>query len=298
MKLRYSEAFYSVQGEGRFVGVPSVFLRTFGCNFRCMNFGLDRGEPMRDVKQKAGIKHNQEVQDLIDNNVHKDTKEFNDLPIIHTGCDTYASIYPEFKHYNMLKEVDDVVEHLLSLTPNGKWVQDNGQDIHLIMTGGEPLLGWQRLYIDLFEHPKMGDLKNVTFETNTTQLLHGEFKDYLQNQDRFEITWSCSPKLSVSGEPWETAIKPEVAVDYADVGGSIMYLKFVVADRTDIEEAGRAVDEYKAAGIHCPVYLMPLGGRSEEYNLNVNEVANICMEKGWRFTPRLHISLFGNAWGT
>jgi len=298
MKLRYSEAFYSVQGEGRFVGVPSVFLRTFGCNFRCMNFGLDRGEPMRDVKQKAGIKHNQEVQDLIDNNVHKDTKEFNDLPIIHTGCDTYASIYPEFKHYNMLKEVDDVVEHLLSLTPNGKWVQDNGQDIHLIMTGGEPLLGWQRLYIDLFEHPKMGDLKNVTFETNTTQLLHGEFKDYLQNQDRFEITWSCSPKLSVSGEPWETAIKPEVARDYADVGGSIMYLKFVVADRIDIEEAGKAVAEYKTAGIECPVYLMPLGGRSEEYNLNVQEVANICMEKGWRFTPRLHISLFGNAWGT
>ena len=298
MKLRYSEAFYSVQGEGRFVGVPSVFLRTFGCNFRCMNFGLDRGEPMRDVKQKAGVKHNQEVQDLLDNNVHKDTKEFNDLPIIHTGCDTYASIYPEFKHYNMLKEVDDVVDHLLSLTPNGKWVQDNGQDIHLIMTGGEPLLGWQRLYIDLFEHPKMGDLKNVTFETNTTQLLHGEFKDYLQNQDRFEITWSCSPKLSVSGEPWETAIKPEVARDYADVGGSIMYLKFVVADRIDIEEAGKAVAEYKTAGIECPVYLMPLGGRSEEYNLNVQEVANICMEKGWRFTPRLHISLFGNAWGT
>ena len=298
MKLRYSEAFYSVQGEGRFVGVPSVFLRTFGCNFRCLNFGLDRSEPMRDEKQKNGIIRNQEVQDLIDNNVHKDTKEFNDLPIIHTGCDTYASIYPEFKHYNMLKGVDEVVEHLCSLTPNGKWVQDNGQDVHLIMTGGEPLLAWQRRYVELFEHPRMKDLKNVTFETNTTQLLHTDFKNYLQDQDRFEITWSCSPKLSVSGEPWETAIKPEVAVDYADVGGSIMYLKFVVADRTDIEEAGRAVEEYKAAGIHCPVYLMPLGGRSEEYNLNVQEVANICMEKGWRFTPRLHISLFGNAWGT
>jgi 7-carboxy-7-deazaguanine synthase len=298
MKLRYSEAFYSVQGEGRFVGVPSVFLRTFGCNFRCLNFGLPRGEAMRDEKQKNGIIRNAEVQGLIDNNVHKDTKEFNDLPIIHTGCDTYASIYPEFKHYNMLKGVDEVVEHLCSLTPNGKWVQDNGQDIHLIMTGGEPLLAWQRLYVDLFEHPRMKDLKNVTFETNTTQLLHKDFKQYLQDQDRFEVTWSCSPKLSVSGEPWDTAIKPEVAVDYADVGDSVMYLKFVVADRTDIEEAGKAVDEYKAAGIHCPVYLMPLGGRSEEYNLNVNEVANICMEKGWRFTPRLHISLFGNAWGT
>ena len=298
MKLRYSEAFYSVQGEGRFVGVPSVFLRTFGCNFRCLNFGLPRGEAMRDEKQKNGIIRNQEVQDLIDNNVHKDTKEFNDLPIIHTGCDTYASIYPEFKHYNMLKGVDEVVEHLCSLTPNGKWVQDNGQDIHLIMTGGEPLLAWQRLYVELFEHPRMKDLKNVTFETNTTQLLHKDFKQYLQDQDRFEVTWSCSPKLSVSGEPWETAIKPEVARDYADVGNSVMYLKFVVADRTDIEEAGKAVEEYKTAGINCPVYLMPLGGRSEEYNLNVQEVANICMEKGWRFTPRLHISLFGNAWGT
>ena len=28
-KIRYSEIFYSVQGEGRFVGVPSVFFRVF-----------------------------------------------------------------------------------------------------------------------------------------------------------------------------------------------------------------------------------------------------------------------------
>tara|TARA_Y100000114_G_C11758826_1_gene328375 strand:+ start:2136 stop:3032 length:897 start_codon:yes stop_codon:yes gene_type:complete len=298
MKLRYSEAFYSVQGEGKFVGVPSVFLRTFGCNFRCMNFGLNRNEPMRDVKQKAGIKHNQEVQGLLDNKIHETTKVFEDLPIIHTGCDTYASIYPEFKHFNMLKEVDEVVEHLVSLLPEGKWTCDNGQDIHLIMTGGEPLLAWQRLYIELFEHPRMQDLKNVTFETNSTQLLHDNFRDYLNNHDRISWTFSCSPKLSVSGEPWDTAIKPNVVADYNDIQNSDLYLKFVVADRTDIDEAGRAVDEYRQAGIECPVYLMPLGGRSEEYNLNVKEVAEICMEKGWRFTPRLHISLFGNAWGT
>jgi hypothetical protein len=72
MKLRYSEAFYSVQGEGKFVGVPSVFLRTFGCNFRCMNFGL-KNEPMRDVKQKQGIIHNAEVQGLIDAGIHETT---------------------------------------------------------------------------------------------------------------------------------------------------------------------------------------------------------------------------------
>ena len=77
-----------------------------------------------------------------------------------------------------------------------------------------------------------------------------------------------------------------------------MYLKFVVATQDDFEEVERAVDAYRSAGVQCPVYLMPLGGRSEEYSLNVKDVAEACMEKGWRFTPRLHISLFGNAWGT
>jgi organic radical activating enzyme len=297
-KLRYSEAFYSVQGEGKFVGVPSVFLRTFGCNFRCMNFGLDRAEPSRAEKREAGTKHNDEVLNLINENVHKTTKVFNDLPIIHTGCDTYASIYPEFKEFNKEKTIEEVVEHLLSLTPEGKWTCDNGQDIHLIMTGGEPLLAWQQLYVELFEHPRMRDLKNVTFETNTTQALHDDLFNYLNDQDRIKVTWSCSPKLSVSGESWSDAIRPTIAHEYSTVGNSDIYLKFVVADRTDIDEAGEAVEEYRKAGVDCPVYLMPLGGRSEEYNLNVQEVANICMERGWRFTPRLHISLFGNAWGT
>jgi len=298
MKLRYSEAFYSVQGEGKFVGVPSVFLRTFGCNFRCMNFGLSRDEPMRDEKHKMGNRYNDEVKELIDKGVHKTTKKFEDLPIIHTGCDTYASIYPEFKDFNKQASVDEVVEHLLSLTPNGKWVQDNGQDVHLIMTGGEPLLAWQRLYIELFEHPRMEDLKNVTFETNSTQKLHEDFRTYLNNQRRFKVTWSCSPKLSVSGESRSDAIRPDIVSDYNGVSNSDLYLKFVVADSTDIDEVHSAVTDYRNAGVECPVYLMPLGGRSEEYNLNVKEVAEVCMERGWRFTPRLHISLFGNAWGT
>jgi len=298
MKLRYSEAFYSVQGEGKFVGVPSVFLRTFGCNLRCMNFGLGSDEPSRAEKHANGQRYNAEVKALIDAGVHETTKEFTDLPIIHTGCDTYASIYPEFKHFNKEATIDEVVDHLLSLTPNGKWVQDNGQDVHLIMTGGEPLLAWQRLYVELFEHPRMKDLKNVTFETNTTQFLHDDFFDYLNRQDRFSITWSCSPKLSTSGEAWDDAIKPDVAYCYSLIDDSELYFKFVVADSADIDEANKAVQAYRAAGLEAPVYLMPMGGRSEEYNLNVQEVANVCMEKGWRFTPRLHISLFGNAWGT
>ena len=204
----------------------------------------------------------------------------------------------EFKKYMMNRTVDEVVEHILSITPEGKWTMSNGQDIHFILTGGEPLLGWQRLYIELFEHPRMRDLKNVTFETNTTQPLHKEFRDYLENQNRFEVTWSCSPKLSVSGEPWDTAIKPNIARDYYDVSNSSMYFKFVVADETDVEEVTRAVSEFRKEGIECPVYIMPLGGRSEEYKLNTKTVANLAMERGWRYTPRLHVDIFGNAWGT
>src|SRR5579863_1058108 len=33
--LKISEIFYSIQGEGTLVGVPSVFVRTSGCNLRC-----------------------------------------------------------------------------------------------------------------------------------------------------------------------------------------------------------------------------------------------------------------------
>jgi len=297
MKLRYSEAFYSVQGEGKYVGVPSVFLRTFGCNFRCMNFGTDEKRD-RWQQHADGQRYNAEVKALLDAGVHETTEKFEDLPIIHTGCDTYASIYPEFKDFNRLAEVDEVVEHLLSLLPEGKWTMDNGQDVHLILTGGEPLLAWQRLYVELFEHPRMQDLKNVTIETNTTQHLHDDFYDYLNNSDRITVTFSCSPKLSVSGETWEDAIKPDVAREYQCVTDSNIYFKFVVATQSDFDEVTRAVQQYRNAGVECPVYLMPLGGRSEEYTLNVKEVAEACMERGWRFTPRLHISLFGNAWGT
>jgi 7-carboxy-7-deazaguanine synthase len=297
MKLRYSEAFYSVQGEGKFVGVPSVFLRTFGCNFRCMNFGTDEKRD-RWQQHADGQRYNAEVKALLDAGVHETTEKFEDLPIIHTGCDTYASIYPEFKDFNRLAEVEEVVEHLLSLLPEGKWTMDNGQDVHLILTGGEPLLAWQRLYVELFEHPRMQDLKNVTIETNTTQHLHDDFFDYLNNNDRITVTFSCSPKLSVSGESWDDAIKPDVAYCYSLVDGSDVYFKFVVATQSDFDEVTRAVQQYRDAGLECPVYLMPLGGRSEEYTLNVKEVAEACMERGWRFTPRLHISLFGNAWGT
>jgi organic radical activating enzyme len=287
--LRYSEAFYSVQGEGNFIGTPSVFLRSFGCNFRCQGFGLPRGTKRQ--------KYSDEVRAFLDDGVLEHVHRFEDLPMVRTGCDTYASIYPEFKKYMMDRTVDEVVEHLLSLTPEGKWQMDNGQDIHFILTGGEPLL-WQRFWIELFQHPGMADLKNLTVETNTTQPLNDKFFTFLSEQEQFQVTWACSPKLTVSGEKWRDAIKPAVACQYLNVRNSKMYLKFVVADKTDIEDVKKAVDQYIEGTVNVPVYVMPVGGCKEEYGANKINVAELALEKGWRYSPRLQVDLFGNSWGT
>ena len=52
-KIKIAELFYSIQGEGRYMGVPSVFLRTFGCNFKCAGFGMPRGELSAEIEPIA-----------------------------------------------------------------------------------------------------------------------------------------------------------------------------------------------------------------------------------------------------
>ena len=179
-KIKVSELFYSIQGEGRYMGVPSVFLRTFGCNFTCSGFGMPRGELSNE-------------RNLVAHRI-AEFKEYRDLPLVHTGCDSYASWDPRFKDLSPVLTTDSIAEAIVNLLPYKRWLNE-----HLVITGDEPLLGWQRSYPDLLEHPLMKSLKELTFETNGTQSLTTEFKNYLKswNQQRFphgkggEITFSA-----------------------------------------------------------------------------------------------------------
>lgn len=280
MKLKISEIFYSAQGEGRYVGVPSVFMRTFGCNFTCSGFGCRPGE--RSVEA-----------DRVAENVQM-YRSFEELPLVDTGCDSYASWHPAFKHLSPTYDTDHLVEKITALLPHREWLQPNGNPIHLVITGGEPLLGWQRAYPELLDRLHDAGLRHITFETNGTQELTPEFRQYLVNWFG-EITFSVSPKLSVSGESRDEAIRPTVVRDYENWG--ITYLKFVVERVEDFDELDQAVEDYRAAGFAGPVFVMPVGGVVSVYDGNRINVADEALRRGYWYSPRLHVDIWGNGWG-
>ena len=263
------------------MGVPSVFLRTFGCNFKCAGFGMPRGELSTEADELATTAHM--------------FNKYEELPLVSTGCDSYASWHPSFKELSPMLTSDAIAERIAEILPYNEWL-----DEHLVITGGEPLLGWQRAYPDLLNHDKMKGLKELTFETNGTQQLSEEFFNYLnawkRAYDDREITFSVSAKLPCSGEKWEEAIRPEIVCEYEQVGTA--YLKFVIATEEDRDYALKATSEYRAAGFKGHVYLMPVGGVESVYALNNKAVALMAMKHGLRYSDRLQVPLFKNEWGT
>lgn len=285
-KLKVSELFYSIQGEGRYMGAPSVFLRTYGCNFKCQGFGMGKGQLSTEA-------------DTVAINAEK-YKSYGDLPLVATGCDSYASWHPSFKHLSPVLETDAVVEAIMDVLPFNGWVNE-----HLVITGGEPLLGWQRAYPALLDHELMQGLQHLTFETNGTQELSKEFRHYLLDwtlnplrgrRGREALTFSVSAKLSNSGEKAEEAIKPDVVLQYQEIGHT--YLKFVVSRESDVAEIRDVIWQYREAGFIGNIYLMPTGGVESVYSLNNRAVAELAMKMGVYYSDRLQVPLFKNEWGT
>jgi organic radical activating enzyme len=199
-------------------------------------------------------------------------------------------------------EIAEELNMLLPTTPATRGqVQDWG-GVHLIVTGGEPLLGWQRAYVELFEHKFLNTLENITFETNGTQKLHKSLTEYMLRMKSYSrptgiFNFSISPKLSASGEDPAVSIQPDIVASYSEFGE--INLKFVCNTEAHIEEALDVVSQYRAAGLgEHNIWIMPEGGMSTRYNDNARPMAEMCMKYKLNYSPRLHVDLFGNAWAT
>lgn len=225
--LKISEIFYSIQGEGILAGVPSVFVRTSGCNLRC------------------------------------------------TWCDTpYASWKPESKDMTMGAVLSDV---------RRRW------STHVVVTGGEPMIAEQ--IVPLTKGLKKLDL-HVTIETAGTV-----YKPVACD------LMSISPKLAnstpTSRERGKFAAQHDRLRYQPDVLKQLMkfdyQLKFVVAEKEDFEEIEAIVKETKAD--RSRVLLMAEGTSSDEIYERAKWIVDICKRERFRYSPRLHIDLYGNERG-
>jgi 7-carboxy-7-deazaguanine synthase len=221
-----------------------------------------------------------------------------DLPVVDIGCDSSASWSKKYKKLSPFVDTYDLAMELDGLLPGSTTFEDH---VHLVITGGEPLLGWQTAYVELLQHPQFDKLTHITFETNGSKMVSLSLIDYFNSIDDMdtEVTWMVSPKLSLTGEDQEVTIQPDVLLSMNKVHHSNINLKFVIRDEEDIIEVQNAVQAYEDAGVYIEsVFLMPEGATIEGQMLTEKNVADLCMKYGYKFSPRLHINLFGNSWGT
>ena len=295
-KYSYSELFgKTIQGEGRFSGSPTAWVRFFSCNFKCLGFGQSH-LPRSEWKDPAN-----EI-DLTG------VKSLDELPIFLYGCDSAYSHYKRFRdlaHKGTASEICDKLEDIISNehNPNGKFCHPKtNQWIHMAFTGGEPMMQQSAIVDILEEFERRDNLPNYcTVETNGTQALRETLSDIILNKYSLvmerEWFWSCSPKLSASGESWDKAIKPEIVKGYADIFNQGQ-LKYVVDGSVQVwDEVERATELYRKAGVNWPVWIMAVGSSGSQQEEIQARICEECFDRGYNFAARIHSWIFNNAIG-
>ena len=163
----------------------------------------------------------------------------------------------------------------------------------VVVTGGEPMIAREMATL-LAELRAAG--KHITIETAGT---------IAPNCVPCDLA-SISPKLANSTPSMEagawvekherTRLQPEVLREWCE--RYAVQLKFVISTEADLVEAEQVV---ASIGVPIPpeqILLMPEGISAETLRSRNALIVEACKAKGYRYSPRLHIDLFGNKRGT
>ena len=306
--MLYSEIIRSIQGEGIYTGVPTVWLRMFGCNLECNGFGQD--DP---TDPDSYVLPYQEI-DLTDITVPEA------LPVFDYGCDSSYSWSKRFKKLQRKGTPEEVARELFNLMYNSK--------THIAFTGGEPMMKAAQKNIvkviheikELFratnDYGYYGEkynnaITNITFETNGTRPIIDELRNRIMADSigDAEYFFSVSPKIwSTSGE--KDRICPDIVKGYQDACGKFNQyqgskdpqgqLKFV-CNGTDQswDEIEDAVASFRHSGVRYPIWIMPVGATEESQNKeHVAKIAEQTMDRGYNVSARVHCYIWGNQIGT
>lgn len=200
-----------------------------------------------------------------------------------TGCDT-TEVWKKGESY--------YVEDIWKKWKVWKWAEALNNGSMLTITGGEPLIHQKNL-VSLLTYLKTVKCEPyIEVETNTTYQPSPEFASFITH-------WNCSPKLSSAGDPEAKRYNPGSLQWFSDQPNSIF--KFVInvtkegAIAQDLAEIQVLMDKHKIK--KEKIYLMPEGATKEAYLKNALPVIEICKEKGFRFSPRLHIGYWDRTTG-
>lgn len=247
------------QGEGIQMGVPSVFIRTGGCNFTCSGFGC-------------------EVKSPLDNKT------------IIKGCDSIHAVNSKhFKHtWNYYDNFMNLVNEIESCfgAPTRY-----GEKIDIVITGGEPLLHHKDdVMINTIEYFISRGHK-VWIETNGS--INIDFDEYPVYKD---VNFSMSVKMSNSGEDEHKRWRPEIVNNYLKNTKS-SYFKFVLNEQQvqdDAKEIFQFLEKIPTFGL---VYCMPQGETEDELKDNAKSVYEFCLKHGFRYSDRIHIRVYDDLRG-
>lgn len=301
---RYSEIFYSFQGEAELAGKPAVWLRFFGCNLECNGFGqADPVDPASYILPYTTF----DITNI---------KRIEDLPVWNYGCDSsysWSAKYKKLVHNHSIAEIcDRLTDSMRSASnPDGLFKHPvTNQDTMLAFTGGEPMLN-QKAMIEIVREFERRDnpVYTVTVETNATKPISPDLKDFIHLEFMGRWHWAMSPKLqTVSGEIG--AVKPDIIMSYIQAHSSAV-MKFVV-DGTDrcwaeldqhlynIRSYLETSDSDNEDLIRWmpDVWVMPVGAtKDQQQSQTVADIALEGMRRGYNIATRNHCYVFGNVIG-